>query len=336
VSKVELLAGPNPISCAFTQDGTTLTVTLPKTEPTIADIKVYAFRITHDKTWTNDDDSGIFFHGWQHELGRPGAFNNDWNHTEAAGDTCRLTFSGTGIEYIAEKGADFGDVMVTLDNGPAKTVSLKGSGIQQVVYKATDLKAGNHTLTLVCKGNGRINVDAFKVIGGQIKVEGFKVATIGVDAILAPSEPGQNPSDVKPKAKIDKIKHVGEQCFRANPLYGIWPQIGERPNEQTQRFSRRRFAVGIAGVPFLGMPGRSAPEICCQAGGWRTGEELREPAGLGEAFMLLVVAQRQCRQGGDHAGHGGVPRQGDGLGAAGLQRQLGRLLRASRAGVPVR
>ena len=211
VGKVELLAGPKPIACAFAQDDAALTVTLPETEPAIADIKVYALRITHDKTWANDDDSGIFFHGWQHQIGRAGAFNNDWNCTDAAGDSCRLTFSGTGIEYIAEKGADFGDVMVTLDNGPAKTVSLKGDGTQQVVYKATDLPAGDHTLTLVCKGNGRINVDAFKVIGGRIKVESFKVATIGVDAILAPSEPGQNPSDVKPKAKIDKIKHVGEQ-----------------------------------------------------------------------------------------------------------------------------
>ena len=117
VSKVELLAGPNPISCAFTQDGTALTVTLPETEPAIADIKVYAFRITHDKTWTNEDDSGIFFHGWRHEIGRPGAFNNDWNYTDAAGDTCRLTFSGTGIEHIAEKGDGFRDVMVTSTTG---------------------------------------------------------------------------------------------------------------------------------------------------------------------------------------------------------------------------
>ena len=169
VSKVELLASPNPISCAFTQDATALAVTLPTTEPTIADIKVYAFRITHDKTWTNDDDSGIFFHGWQHELGRPGAFNNDWNYTDAAGDSCRLTFSGTGIEYIAEKGEDFGDVMVTLDNGAAQTVSLRGSGTQQVVYSATDLPAGNHTLTLVCQGNGRINVDAFNVANGSVQ-----------------------------------------------------------------------------------------------------------------------------------------------------------------------
>jgi len=211
VSRVELLASPNPISCAFTQDGTALTVTLPKTEPAIADIKVYAFRITHDKTWTNDDDSGIFFHGWQHELGRPGAFNNDWNYTDAAGDACRLTFSGTGIEYIAEKGGDFGDVMVSLDNGAAQTVSLKGSGTQQVVYKATDLPAGDHTLMLVCQGNGRINVDAFNVINGRITVEGFKVDAIGVDAINVPTGPVHNPADAKPKAKIDKIKHVEVQ-----------------------------------------------------------------------------------------------------------------------------
>ena len=208
VSMVELLAGPKPVACAFAQDGAALTVTLPEAEPTIADIKVYAFRITHDKTWANDDDSGIFFHGWQHEIGRTGAFNNDWNHTDAAGDTCRLTFSGTGIEYIAEKGADFGDVMLTLDNGPAQAVSLKGGGTQQVVYKAMDLPAGDHTLKLVCQGNGRINVDAFKVSGGQIKVEGFKAAAISTDAIKLSGESGQNPEDEKPKAKIDKIKHM--------------------------------------------------------------------------------------------------------------------------------
>jgi alpha-L-fucosidase len=208
VSKVELLAGPRPISCTFAQDVAALTVTLPRTEPAIADIKVYAFRITHGKTWTNDDDSGIFFHGWEHEVGRPGAFNNDWNHTSAAGDMCRLAFSGTGIEYIAEKGADFGNVMVTLDNGPAKTVSLKGSGTQQVVYTATGLPAGDHALKLVCQGNGSINVDAIRVLNGRIKVKGFNVAAIGVDAINLRGAPRQNSPNPKPKAKIEKIKHV--------------------------------------------------------------------------------------------------------------------------------
>jgi hypothetical protein len=98
--------------------------------------------------------------------------------------------------------------MVTLDNGPAQAVSLKGGETQQVVYKAMDLPAGDHTLKLVCQGNGRINVDAFKVSGGQIKVEGFKVAAIGTDAINLSGESGQNPENEKPKAKIDKIKHV--------------------------------------------------------------------------------------------------------------------------------
>jgi len=211
VNKVELLAGPNPISCTFAQDEAALTVTLPEMEPAIAAIKVYALRITHDRTWINDDDSGIVFHGWQHEVGRPGAFNNDWNCTDAAGDTCRLTFSGTGIEYIAEKGADFGDVMVTLDNGPAKTVSLKGSGTQQVVYRATDLPAGDHTLKLVCQGDGLINVDAFNILGGQIKAKRGNVAAIGVDSLRDAKGPAQNPENVQPKAKIDKIKHVEEK-----------------------------------------------------------------------------------------------------------------------------
>jgi len=215
VSKVELLAGPNPISCAFTQDGTALTVALPTTEPAIADIKIYAFRITHNKTWTNDDDSGIFFYGWQHEIGRADAFNNDWNYTGAAGDTCRLTFSGTGIEYIAEKGADFGTVTVTLDKGVAQTVSLQGSGTQQVVYRATDLPAGSHTLTLVCRGNGRINIDAFKVINGRVMVEGFKVDAIDFDAVDLSGESGQNREKGKQeKARIDKIRHLEDKSPR--------------------------------------------------------------------------------------------------------------------------
>lgn len=109
--------------------------------------------------------------------------------------------------------------MVTLDNGAAQTVSLKGNGTQQVVYKAADLPAGNHTLKIVCQGNGRINVDAFKVIKGSIKVEGFKVDAIDFDAINLPDEPVQDPEDVKPKSKIDKIRHLEVPSSRKNSVH---------------------------------------------------------------------------------------------------------------------
>jgi hypothetical protein len=70
------------------------------------------------------------------------------------------------------------------------------------------LPAGDHALKLVCQGNGSINVDAIRVLNGRIKVKGFNVAAIGVDAINLRGAPRQNSPNPKPKAKIEKIKHV--------------------------------------------------------------------------------------------------------------------------------
>ena len=110
------------------------------------------------------------------------------------------------------------DNRVTLDNGLAQTVSLKGRGIQQVVYNATDVPAADHTLTLVCQGSGRINVDAFKVMDGCIQVDGFTVDAIDFDAINLPDEPVQDPEDMKPKSKIDKIRHLEVPSSPKNPV----------------------------------------------------------------------------------------------------------------------
>lgn len=186
------------------------------------------------------------------------------------GDTCRLTFSGTGIEYIAERGAKFGSVLVTLDNGPAQAVSLEGSGAQQVVYRATDLTAGGHTLTLVCQGGGCINVDAFNVLNGRIEVEGFDVDSIGVDAINVPVEPVKDPEDAKPKSRIDKIRHLEassgdlEKDFGTPPdsarMWTWWFWLGDRVDEKSITADLEALkAQGMGGVTVYSISGPGVP-----------------------------------------------------------------------------
>lgn len=59
-----------------------------------------------------------------------------------------------------------------------------------------ELPAGDHPLTLACQGNGCIQVDR------------FTVDVTNCDVIKLPDELVPDPEKVKPKSKIDRIRHL--------------------------------------------------------------------------------------------------------------------------------
>jgi len=115
-------------------------------------------RITYQGSWTASPNRGF------HDAG------DDVHWTATPGDSAEFSFTGTGIEYLAEKNADHGKVEVTLDGKLRETVDLGLVNFprlsQVVVFGARDLGLGRHTIRIVHRGPGYAVLDAFRVLGG--------------------------------------------------------------------------------------------------------------------------------------------------------------------------
>jgi len=118
----------------------------------------------------NDDDPNIVYTGaWGQSTNRGlGDYNNDVHYTEANDAAFQYTFQGTGIDYVTETDSSQGDVDIYLDGQFQKTVSTYSApgtprGAQVVVYSATGLPDGSHTLRAVKKSGGYMLLDKLDV-----------------------------------------------------------------------------------------------------------------------------------------------------------------------------
>ncbi|WP_373233185.1 hypothetical protein [Cohnella sp.] len=118
-------------------------------------------------TTVNDDHASMSYdNGWFYSNDRDlGDYNNDGHFSNVIGAVAEYTFTGTGIDYISEKNWDMGNVDVYVDNAFQQNVNLYNETrlLQQVVYSASGLTNGVHTIKIVNKTNSYGNVDAFKV-----------------------------------------------------------------------------------------------------------------------------------------------------------------------------
>jgi len=116
----------------------------------------------------NDTDRRIEYRGnWGTTQRKYGANRYDLHFTNADGDSLEMPFTGTGIEIVAEKHADHGDVDVFLDGELKDTVSLKVANLprlsQVTVFSALGLPKGRHTIRMVNRGTAYAILDAFRV-----------------------------------------------------------------------------------------------------------------------------------------------------------------------------
>jgi hypothetical protein len=122
--------------------------------------------------WVNDTDPRIAYRGTWATTRRNYPVNRyDLHSTNAPDDSLEMPFDGTGIDYVAEKNADHGDVDVFLDGALRKTVSLRLVNMprlsQVVVFSAQGLPKGRHTIRLVNKGAAYATLDGFRVYGEE-------------------------------------------------------------------------------------------------------------------------------------------------------------------------
>jgi hypothetical protein len=172
VSKVELLG--STVAFTFSQSGTGLTVTPGGSVTALTGIsdsqlasKIRTLRITHDKGWFNDDDSGASAPGWQRKVALgTGDYNNDLTTSTTVGDTWTATFTGSDVAVYAPKESGAGKIEIQIDGQTKDTVDLSATGArqpQQLVHESTDLAAGQHTITITNRGPGPVAVDALVV-----------------------------------------------------------------------------------------------------------------------------------------------------------------------------
>ncbi|MCX7008877.1 MAG: hypothetical protein NTY53_16805 [Kiritimatiellaeota bacterium] len=120
-------------------------------------------------TLVNDDDPAIRYTGnWI--VSRKRKFHNhqdDVHASQSAGDAAEFTFTGTGVEWLAEKFSDQGSAEVFLDGQSRGTVQLKQQDfprlVQVRVFSAQQLPAGRHTLKIVNTGSDFVAIDAFAI-----------------------------------------------------------------------------------------------------------------------------------------------------------------------------
>ena len=124
-------------------------------------------------TPVNDTDPGITYTGssWGYFSARSlGDLYDDVHGTTANGDSVSYTFTGTGIDVLAETNSDQGGIDVYLDGTKVQSVSATGTSrlAQQVVASVSGLTQAQHTIKLVKTSGTWITIDGFTVVPGAI------------------------------------------------------------------------------------------------------------------------------------------------------------------------
>jgi hypothetical protein len=127
-----------------------------------------ALRVIPNPTTINDTDPSITYSGtWTHSANRnAGDYSNDVHWTATNGDSATITFTGTGIDFLAPMESSDGTADIYLDTVKVGTTSATYSGTytpQQFLYQVRNLAAGSNTLKLVKTGGTWIQIDAFQI-----------------------------------------------------------------------------------------------------------------------------------------------------------------------------
>jgi hypothetical protein len=114
-----------------------------------------------------NDTEGTYDSNWHLTTNRGyGDYNDDTHHSTTVNAAASYTFTGTGIEYLAERNGDMGTVDVYLDNTFQATVDLHATGarqVQQVVWQKSGLARAQHTIRIVNRSTSVGMIDAYRV-----------------------------------------------------------------------------------------------------------------------------------------------------------------------------
>ncbi|HKN53964.1 MAG TPA: right-handed parallel beta-helix repeat-containing protein, partial [Amycolatopsis sp.] len=120
-----------------------------------------------------DDDAATYTGAWQTLPDRQlGDYQDGVHATQTEGASVSYTFTGTGLDVLAETNTDQGAFTATVDGKPDPAVHSEHGDVrlaQQVVYSAKDLPKRRHTVTLTSASSANFLVDAFVVTPDRIR-----------------------------------------------------------------------------------------------------------------------------------------------------------------------
>ncbi len=145
---------------------------------------------TTTTTALNDTATGITYTGtWNYGGSRGlGDYQDDVHYTATNGDSVSYTFTGVGIDYVTEKNTDEGNIAFYIDGVLQTTVNCSNSTrlVQQVVYSASGLTSGSHTLKAVKQDGTYMLLD--ELIVHQLSGTTYTVtASAGTGGTITPS-----------------------------------------------------------------------------------------------------------------------------------------------------
>ncbi|KAH9895082.1 hypothetical protein C8Q73DRAFT_790264 [Cubamyces lactineus] len=116
---------------------------------------------------TVDDSSSLIVYdppdAWSHLSGKDAQAyaNSTFHSTSDSGAIAKLTFNGTGVWFYGAKKPDYGSLILVVDNDVAAYVNATASGPEygQLLVGASDLKMGEHVVSLMNGGTGPIDLD---------------------------------------------------------------------------------------------------------------------------------------------------------------------------------
>ena len=123
--------------------------------------------LTYSGTWFHANTSNSNYTGGDYDQ------TESWSST--TGSSMTISFTGSAVQWIGPKNNNGGIAAVSVDGGTATSVDTydaSGKVTQEVLYSATGLSSGTHTLTITVTGN---------------KDSGSSGPTIVIDAINIPT-----------------------------------------------------------------------------------------------------------------------------------------------------
>jgi hypothetical protein len=145
-------------------------VTLPSATPTIVRVQEsdasIAYTDSSSTSWIQESRNTL-------RSGESSRISVTTAGASGNGAQVTVTFTGTGIRWIGERGRARGIARVSLDGGAATDIdafALLQDEYQAVLFSATGLASGTHTLTITVTGDKNpsshgtnVIVDAFEI-----------------------------------------------------------------------------------------------------------------------------------------------------------------------------
>ncbi|MBE3014370.1 hypothetical protein IL992_35120 [Microbispora sp. NEAU-D428] len=183
------------------------------------------FRPPASEVMVNDDDPAITYSGgWENLEGQPSGDNDyhlDLHRTTVAGAWASLTFTGTGVDYVAQRDRRAGPIDIAIDGQPGTPPRIDpstnddGTPVNdankggQTLWKFRGLKYGEHTITIKNVEDAKWGqLDAFRVVTRELvnppqeyRAECTLIsAPVGIEVTIGG---GDNPASPSPDSSPD-------------------------------------------------------------------------------------------------------------------------------------